>query len=275
MRVVVVEIRRAVDVQVAAGNTLAHQRSDVGPTAVRGELPRADRLEKTHDVGHQGPKSLVRRGERETFRLEGARVRFDREQMVRELGAVRCEVLHTAAQSVLLVRVEHDPDCPFRAQAELLQQPDGFPDLNAPAGVIVRSRSRVPRIVVRGEQDDLVGILRALQLGNDVRRFHIGQHLRIHDEPQPEALAPGLHASESLGALDRYCGRRYLRDSFVVSERACVRCVETDRAYRPYEHCDGSVLRRPRGSGSAILHGCAVIRVRHVVADDLAAHRFT
>ena len=70
------EICRAVDVQVAAGNPLAQQRSDGGPTAVRGELPRADRLEKTHDVGHQGPKSLVRRGERETFRLEGARVRF-------------------------------------------------------------------------------------------------------------------------------------------------------------------------------------------------------
>ena len=96
------------------------------------------------------------------------------------------------------------------------------------------------------------GFSDAAQLGDDVARRRVGQHLRVHLQRHDDLVAAILHAMQHLGVLDAERRRRQLRERRVVARRAGVRILNRERRDRADEHGDRADLRRRRRRPAAI-----------------------
>jgi hypothetical protein len=159
-----------------------------------------------------------------------------------------------------------------RAQVQRLQQPRHLPRDDAAAAVVVRALPHVPRVEVAADEDDLVRLLSAFKLRDDVGRLGVGQEARLHPEAQAGALAAVVHALQHLRALDGDGGRGNLRAVLRVAERARVRRLKADGRDGADDGGDRAVLRRARGARAAVADRLAVGGEGRVVDDYLAAH---
>ena len=63
--------------------------------------------------------------------------------------------------------------------------------------------TNIPGVVVTGQNHDLLGQLRAGDLGDHIVRGRVGQRLGIHLEPQGDLLAGRRQTLHPLGVLNR------------------------------------------------------------------------
>ena len=175
-----------------------------------------------------------------------------------------------AAHAVLFVREQHHAHGALRADVQLLHQARRFPRHHAADAVVRRARARIPRIEVAADEHDLLGLLAALDLADDVEGFDVGIELRLHLEAHADLHAAIDEALDAIGVLRGDRRGRNLRDVVGVVHAAGVRRAQAHRADRAHERRNGAVTRRHRRAAGSILHRLAVIRVRHVEEHDLA-----
>src|SRR5690349_19191754 len=76
-------------------------------------------------------------------------------------------------RAVLFVGPEDETNGPPRLDAELLHQPERLPRDHASHAVVRRARADVPRVDVTTEHDNLVRLLAAADLGDDIGGFDV------------------------------------------------------------------------------------------------------
>ena len=192
--------------------------------------------------------------------------------MLRQLARVRLGIADPAAQPVLLVGPRHEADRSTRLDAEPLHETQHLPRGHDTARIIHRALAHVPRINVAAEHDDLVRLLSALEVGDDVARRRIGEQLRAHHEldahGQPARLQPVQHP----GILHRDRGGGNLRHRRVVAQPTGVRARDAERPDRTQQHRHRARLGGRTRTERAVLHRRAVVGERHVEQHDLALH---
>ena len=116
---------------------------------------------------------------------------------------------------------------------------------------------------MRSDQDDLLGLLAAAKLRDDVGARTVGLGVRLHEEPHTDLAGRG-EPPDQHRVLDRDGRRRDLRNAILVLQGAGVGGAQRRRRDRADERRRGAELRRFRGALAAELHRFAV--VVHLVA---------
>ena len=173
---------------------------------------------------------------------EHARVRLDREHVVRGLVRVFGAVGRGAVHAVLFVRPQHQPHGAARPDAELLHEAQRLPRHDA-AGAVVRSTgAHVPRVEVAADEHHLLRPLAADDLADHVRRRHLAFHAPARDEPHAHAPAGVGEPHDPVGVLGGHGRRRNLRLPRRVGHAAGVRRPQPERPHRPHQHRGRAVL---------------------------------
>ncbi len=121
------------------------------------------------------------------------------------------------------------------------------------------------------DEHDLVGLLAAHNLADDVRRFHVGFTLSFEDEAQANATTAPRQAGQPDGVLCRNRGGRNGWNLGNVVHASGMRRAQSNRANRPHQDRHGTLLpSRSRATG-AVRHRLRIAGVGHVEQHDLAA----
>src|SRR5437899_11061031 len=102
--------------------------------------------------------------------------------MLDELGRVIARISLTTSASALLVHPRDHTQSALRAEMEFLQQFSGLHRNGNSCRIIDGSGAKVPRVEVSGDDDDLVGMLTPLQIGDHVVADTVGKFLRRERE---------------------------------------------------------------------------------------------
>ena len=145
-----------------------------------------------------------------------------------------------AAQSVLLVRPQHDAHRAPRTKPQLHHQPHGFPRDDASHAIVRRARADVPRIEMPAEQHDLVRLLASDDLADDVGRLDVGLATPFEQKPQTHAAAGASETHEAVGVLG--CESRQRESRSLPGRSSRCRCAPF--AIRPAR----PIARAPRAA---------------------------
>ena len=113
-----------------------------------------------------------------------AGIAFDGGDMVREVGGEFCGVGAAAGASGFFIHPGDDAEGAGGAQVQTLQNFGGLHGNDNASSVIDRASSEIPGIEMAGDDDDLLGMFGAFQVGNDVvagfvRKF-LGRQSKVH-----------------------------------------------------------------------------------------------
>ena len=151
---------------------------------------------------------------------------------------MRADVGERAPQARLLAGVEDEADGAARADAALgegAEEARGVEDERDVAAVVERAAAEVPAVEVRAEDDDLVGLVAAAHLGDDVARGHARRGVGGDGEAHAHLDAGGEQARQTQAAFALDEGGRRRR------HHAC------RRAWRCDDRGGGSDGSRGRG----------------------------
>ena len=182
---------------------------------------------------------------------------------------MRLRVRARSREAVLLVRERDDAKRAARPLRELPDEARRFDRDPEARGVVHGALPEVPRIEVAAEEDDLLRLLAARDLADDVRRDGVGK--RPGREREAHAYGPpvGEQAVDEVGVGIREGRGRNLRDSLFVAQRARVRESRVRRGHGADEDAHGAQLRGARGRGPADRNGRAVAGPVRLALHDL------
>src|SRR5882724_1503686 len=114
--------------------------------------------------------------------MSRAAIAFDRADMVGDIGFVFGEIGLVAAAAVFFVHPGNYPQSALGTQAELFAKIGGLHGDGYTRGVINRAGAEIPGIEMAGDDDDLLGMLAAFEVGDHVVADGVGKHLRSENE---------------------------------------------------------------------------------------------
>src|SRR5690606_30731415 len=137
-------------------------------------------------------QSLVGKARAEAPDTARAEIAFSADDVV--LVCVRASVSRAAVNAVLFGPGQQDADGAARALRQIADQTRGGGDDGDAGAVINGALPQIPRIQVRGEDDDLLRTLAATDLGEHVAGWRVLADVGFDDEVDAHAAAAGDEA---------------------------------------------------------------------------------
>ena len=246
-----------------------HQLEHVRASAALGDVGGGDRVEQFADTTDDlHPPTAAE--ETEASRLEHPGIRLDCKRVPGQVRLVPLGILPRAAHAVLLIRPQHHAHGAPRPQSKLEYQPRRLPRSKTAAAIVHCPLANVPRVDVAADNDDLLWLLCAGNLRDDVPRNAVGQHTRLHLESHSDRLTAGRHARKHVGVLKRDCGMRDFFHAIGVRHAAGVRRLHRERPNRPNQARHRPGPSRVDRALRADSHRLVILGERHVEEHDFA-----